>query len=52
VALSVSLRAEPIWVVANVGFAGVGVPMYWVVRHVSKSRGTVTSERSPVHSTG
>jgi hypothetical protein len=40
-----------ICVVAIVGFGGVGVPMYWVVRHVAKSRGTVTSERSPEHST-
>ncbi len=36
-----------ICVVAIVLAGIVGVPMYWVVRHVAKSRATVTSEGSP-----
>jgi hypothetical protein len=35
-----------ICVVVIVGAGFVGLPMYWVVRHVAKSRAMVTSERS------
>jgi cytochrome bd-type quinol oxidase subunit 1 len=34
--------------VAAIVLAGfVGIPMYWLVRHVAKSRAAVTSEQSP-----